>query len=108
MPPLQTSADWTGDERRVSERGLSDIHERLKHGDQRMDKMDADIERNTKLTESIDTNTKDLITLFQSWAGAFRVLEQIGRLAKPVGYCAAAVGAVAAAVTAVKTGSWFK
>lgn len=92
----------------MSQRGLSDIHERLKKGDERMDRMDAEIARNTKLTESIDGNTKDLITLFQSWAGAFRVLEQIGRLARPVGYCAMAVGAVAAAYTAVKTGSWFK
>ena len=83
-------------------------HERLRLGDQRMDKMEIEIERNTTLTESIETNTRDLITLFQSWAGAFRVLEQIGRLARPVGYCAMAVGAVAAAYTAVKTGSWFK
>lgn len=102
------SSEWTGDERRASERGLADIHERLKKGDERMDKMDAEIVRNTKLTESIDTNTKDLIKLFQSWAGAFKVLEQIGSLAKPVGYLAMAVAAVAGAITAVKTGSWFK
>lgn len=102
------TTDWTGDERRQSQRGLDDIHERLRLGDQRMDKMDAEIERNTRLTESIDTNTKDLIKLFQSWAGAFRTIEQIGALAKPVGYCAMAVAAVAGAITAVKTGSWFK
>jgi hypothetical protein len=105
---MSAPTNWTGDERRLSQRGLDDIHERLRLGDQRMDKMEIEIERNTKLTESIETNTRDLITLFQSWAGAFRVLEQIGRLARPVGYCAMAVGAVAAAYTAVKTGSWFK
>jgi len=103
-----SDTNWNGDERRQSARGLDDIHERLKQGDQRMDKMEVEIQRNTKLTESIDTNTKDLINLFQSWAGAFRTIEQIGRLAKPVGYCAMAVGAVAGAVTAVKSGSWFK
>lgn len=105
---MSAPADWTGEERRMSQRGLEDIHDRLKQGDQRMDRMDAEIQRNTKLTESIDTNTKDLINLFQSWAGAFRTIEQIGRLAKPVGYCAAAVAAVAGAITAVKTGAWFK
>lgn len=100
--------EWTGDERRMSQRGLDDIHERLKHGDERMNKMDADIERNTRLTEQIDTNTKDLITLFNSWAGAFKTIEQIGSLARPVAYCAMAVAAIAGAITAVKTGSWFK
>ena len=105
---MTTPTEWTGEERRMSQRGLDEIYERLNKGGERMDKMDAEIQRNTKLTESIDGNTKDLINLFNSWAGAFRVLEQIGRLAKPVGYCAMAVGAVAAAVTAVKTGSWFK
>ena len=105
---MTTPTNWTGDERRQSQRGLDEIYERLNKGGERMDKMDLEIQRNTKLTESIDTNTKDLINLFQSWAGAFRVLEQIGRLARPVGYCAMAVGAVAAAYTAVKTGSWFK
>ena len=105
---MNAPVEWTGDERRLSQRGLDDINERLKKGDERMDKMDAEIERNTRLTESIDTNTRDLVLLFRSWAGAFKTLEQIGSLAKPVGYCAMAVTAVAAAITAVKTGSWFK
>ena len=100
--------EWTGDERRQSARGLDEIYERLKKGGERMDRLEADIQRNTKLTECIETNTRDLITLFNSWAGAFRTIEQIGRLAKPVGYTAMAVGSIAAAITAVKTGSWFK
>jgi hypothetical protein len=107
MPPLQTS-EWTGDERRQSQRGLDEIYDRLNKGGERMDKMDAEIERNTRLTESIDANTRDLIALFRSWAGAFKTIEQIGSLARPVAYCAMAVAAIAGAITAVKTGSWFK
>ena len=77
-------SDWSGDERRQSQRGLDEIYDRLNKGGERMDKMDAEIERNTKLTESIDANTRDLIALFRSWAGAFKTIEQIGSLARPV------------------------
>lgn len=42
------------------------------------------LEKNTNATTKISADTKEMLELFQSWKGAMKVLESIGRIAKPV------------------------
>lgn len=86
----------------------------LRKGDQRMDDIVAKINaieveqaaakiallKNTETTDKVEANTSEMLEVFQSWKGAMRALEMIGKLAKPLGYiaslCAGVVGIWAA------------
>ena len=50
-------------------------------------------------------NTAELVDLFNSFKGAIRVFEYIGRLAKPLGYIAGAAASFAALWAAWKSGA---
>ena len=76
-------------------RRLAEIEEQLEAGKQRMDKLQAMLDENTAATKRIDTNTAELVSLFGNLSGAFKVLEGLGKLAKPL---AALLGLGAAAV----------
>lgn len=62
------------------------------------------VAENTKLTEGIDTDTKEILSVFRSWQGAMKALEMIGTLAKPLGYIVALFAAIAGMWAAFKTG----
>ena len=59
---------------------------------------------NTETINEIKTNTADMLTVFNSWKGAMRVMEMIGKLAKPLGYIVGFGASVAAFWTAMKSG----
>lgn len=50
---------------------------------------------NTETTKKIETNTKGVVEAFEAAAGAFKVLETIGKLAKPLAW----IGSIAIAIT---------
>lgn len=52
----------------------------------------------------IKTDTADMLEVFESWKGAMRVMEMIGKLAKPLGYIAALIAAVVGIWNAMKSG----
>lgn len=72
---------------------ISAIHARLDAGDARMARIEKSLAANTAATKRVETNTSDLVDLFVSFKGAFKVLEGLGKIAKPV---AAVVGLGAA------------
>lgn len=79
------------------ESGLGELRERVGH-------LEKGLAENTAATKRIETNTAEIIDMFGNFKGAMRVLEGIGKLARPVSYIAA-VGASAAGIwAAVKTG----
>ncbi len=41
---------------------------------------------NTATIQEIKTDTAEMLAVFKSWQGAMRVMEMIGKLAKPLGY----------------------
>lgn len=84
---------------------IAAIHSRLDEGDQRMARIEASLKKNTEATERVETNTSDLVDLFVSFKGAFKVLEVLGKLAKPLGAIVGLGVAVAAAWTAFRTGA---
>jgi len=86
------SAD-TGSAGSESHPEITAIHSRLDAGDARMARIEKSLAANTAATRRVETNTSDLVDLFESFKGAFKVLEGLGKIAKPV---AAVVGLGAA------------
>ena len=90
----------------------------LRAGDKRMDEIAATVARiqeeqvnakallaeNTETIKQIQTNTHDMLQVFESWKGAMRALEMIGKLARPLGYITAFVGSVVGIWVAIKNG----
>ena len=62
------------------------------------------LKENTEAINAIKSDTADMLATFESWRGAMRVLEAIGKLAKPVGYIVGMFASVAAFYTALKSG----
>ena len=59
---------------------------------------------NTDTIKEIKTDTADMLEVFESWKGAMRVMEMIGKLAKPLGYIIGLGASIAAFWTAMKSG----
>ncbi len=85
------------------------IDRRLDKGAQRMGRIESDVaavraelQDNTRTTNQLAASTADLVEFFEAMRGAFKVLNWIGKLAKPLGAIAALGAAVLAAVGAAK------
>lgn len=63
------------------------------------------LKENTDTTHDVKKTVDEMFLVFESWQGAMRVLEWIGRLAKPITTIAAMVTAV---IVAMKTGGGVK
>lgn len=66
------------------------VADALRDGQRRMDRMEGDIRKNTELTERVDANTQEFLTVFTSMKGGFRVLGWFGAALKWVTVTAAA------------------
>ncbi len=84
------------------------IHERLDEGDVRMQRIEAALQTNNEATARVETNTSDMVEAFENLKGAFKVLNWIGRAAKPLGYIAGAIAAIISLWTAFKAGTTLK
>ena len=62
------------------------------------------LKENTEAINAIKADTADMLATFESWRGAMRVLEAIGKFAKPVSYIIGMLASVAAFYTALKSG----
>lgn len=67
------------------------ISQRLDDGDARMTRIEADLANNTKATQEntratqeVSKNTADLVELIKAFKGMFKVLDWLGRMAKPI------------------------
>ena len=90
----------------------------LRAGDRRMDEIVKTVAQiqteqasakvllaaNTETIEQIKTDTAEMLSVFESWKGAMKVMEMIGKLAKPLGYIVGFGASVAAFWAAVKSG----
>ena len=94
------------------------VAEELRTGDKRMNSLADDItavkleqaefrrllKENTDATNAIKADTAELLEAFHSFKGAMKVLEWIGKAAKPLGYVAGFCASMYAFWTAVKSG----
>ncbi|KFJ08449.1 hypothetical protein DR66_5950 [Delftia acidovorans] len=62
------------------------INARLDEGDARMTRIEAELRANTEATEKVRANTAEMVEVFKAAQGAFRVLNWIGKAAKPITY----------------------
>ncbi|MFT0533155.1 hypothetical protein ACMHYJ_10080 [Castellaniella hirudinis] len=65
----------------------------------------AELEAIQARLSKIEADTSEMIEMFNALQGGFRVLQMIGRLAKPFGYISAAVTASVVAWTKLKGGA---
>lgn len=63
-----------------------------------------DLKANTESTNRVEANTKEMLEFFNSVKGAFRVLDMLGKLAKPLTYILMLVGAITAFWLTLKNG----
>ena len=94
------------------------VAQELRAGDKRMDEIVKTVAaiqveqasaklllaENTETINEIKTNTADMLEVFESWKGAMRVMEMLGKLAKPLGYIVGFGASVAAFWASMKSG----
>jgi hypothetical protein len=87
---------------------FEEVQKRLDDGDTRMGRIEQNLTDNTNATARIEANTSDLVEAFANLKGAFKVLNWIGKFAKPLGYIAGLAAAVVSLYTAFKAGTTIK
>ena len=94
------------------------VAQELRAGDKRMDEIVKTVAaiqveqasaklllaENTETINEIKTDTADMLEVFESWKGAMRVMEMLGKLAKPLGYIVGFGASVAAFWASMKSG----
>lgn len=73
----------------------------------RLEQLEADLKLNTEATKKVAENTSDVVAAFKAAAGAFKVLELLGKIAKPLlwivaGYAAWKTGGLTALLAFIK------
>lgn len=91
-----TASDWT------------ELTDRVGNLEDGFGTFKSELADNTAATKRIETNTSELVEAFANLKGAFKVLNWIGKFARPLGYIAGAVAAVVSLYTAYKTGTTAK
>lgn len=81
----------------LSDAFIKSLHARVVQMEQDMAHNAEATARNTDSIETIRQNTQDIVDTFQALSGGFKVLQGLGRLAKPLAYI---VGFVTAVITA--------
>ena len=103
QPPLMINVNgYTGPERRNEFRLWRDsVDQRLDTGNHAMKGLRLDI-------DGVKTDTAELVSLMHSVQGAFKVLDLIGKLAKPLGAIVMLCVAIASMFSALKGGGHIK
>lgn len=100
---------YDGPERRLitQERILEleqQMQEQLEAGSKRMGEIEKKLDENTASTARVESNTAEMLEFFNSVRGAFRVLDMLGKLAKPLAYIVMLGGALTAFWMTLKNG----
>lgn len=98
---------YTGPERRTRPREREwreGVDRRFADGAQTMRELRTELSENTAATKQMQTDVGELVSLMHSFQGAMRVLEMLGRAAKPLGYIVMLGTALAGLWTALKGG----
>ena len=83
---------------------LVELNSRLDHDQDRMTAIEANLAANTKATQELAAAVQDVVAFFSAMAGALKVLDMLGRLAKPLGYIIALFAAAVSFWVAIKSG----
>lgn len=64
--------------------------------EQRMEAFETQLSENTETIRRVDTSTRELVDILNSWKGAMKVMDFLAKFAKPLGLLAS-IGAAWAA-----------
>lgn len=104
-PKTKLPVPYAGPERRANMRIWREkVDRRLDDGSATMRHLRAELEENTKATKQMQSDTSELVSLLQSFKGAFKVFDLVGRAAKPLSYIAMACSALWGLIAVVKGG----
>jgi hypothetical protein len=84
---------------------FSELNDRVGNLEEGFGTFKNELADNTAATKRIESNTSELIEAFENVKGAFKVLNWIGKFARPLGYIAGAIAAVVSLYTAFKAGT---
>lgn len=87
-----------------NEKQYEELQARLALLEAKNEELSQRLDENTQETRLIREDTSKLVLILESWHGAIRVLEGIGRIFRPLGYIALFCSGVAGAVAAIKNG----
>ena len=105
MPRTQEGFnDYVAGELRVADQRMDELVGKVNAIEKDQAAAKALLKENTEAINAIKADTADMLATFESWRGAMRVLEAIGKFAKPVGYIVGMFASVAAFYTALKSG----
>ena len=100
--------DYVAAELRVADKRMDELVGKVNAIEKDQSAAKALLKENTEAINAIKSDTADMLATFESWRGAMRVLEAIGKFAKPVGYIVGMFASVAAFYTALKSGAGTK
>ncbi len=63
----------------------------------RMDNVERELAKNTETTTKVEESTREVVDLLVSFKGAMKVLELLGKLARPLAYIVAFISGLGAA-----------
>jgi len=86
----------------LSEAFIKSLHAQVVEMKGDMQTFSEATQRNADAIQQIEKNTSDVVELFRSLEGGFKVLQGIGKLAKPLAYIAMAISAGVGAWAAVR------
>lgn len=109
-PPLVIdSPDYKGPDRRTEMRAWrTDVDLRLNNGARVMEHLRTELAENTTATKQVQSDTSELVSLLNSFKGAMKVLDMLGKLARPLSYIAMAGSAFWGLFAVVKGGGAIK
>lgn len=105
MPRTQQDFnDYIAGEMREADKRMEKLVEDMAELKAAQSKTSAMLAENVQAVAAIKSDTADMLATFESWRGAMRTLEMIGKLAKPVSYIVGLLASIAAFYTAIKSG----
>ncbi len=106
-----TPGDLDGERRQDHREWRASVEQWQRKTDARLDEgaknfrlLRAEVADNTTMTKQVEANTSEVVSLLQSFQGAFKVFNLIGKFAKPLTYIVMAVTAVITLWTTWKSG----
>lgn len=105
MSPAPPSfEDYVANELRAGDRRMDEIGKTISEMRTEQEAMRRALDEQHKLVNEMRKNTQEMLEVFQSWKGAMRVLEWIGRAAKPLIWIIGLGSAFFGFITVVKSG----
>ena len=96
--------NYVANELRAGERRMDEIVNTVAQIQTAQASAKALLAANTETIAQIKTDTAEMLSVFESWKGAMRAMEMLGKLAKPLGYIVGLGASMAAFWAAMKSG----